>query len=444
MNMPYLSRRSMLALGAAAAGSVALSGCGGGGASNSGTASFWNFYGENPSGSAESEWMTKLISDWNANNDFQVSLKYMPAQTYLDGSTLQTAFTSGEGPDVFLLSPGDFLRYANGGVLRDLSDKLDNSVRADFTPGFLESRSDGDKLYAIPMDAEPLAIFYSPAAFEAGGLSEGDIPTTWEEFVAVAEKLTTDRQFGAMVDPAPSYYENFTWYPFLWQTGNDVFDADGKPAFDNPGSVQAMQLWQDLIYGGLAPKQAQGAGASEVNTNLGSGNVAMQQSGIWGIAQMAQNLPDFEYDVFPLPIPDGGTPTTIVGGWSFAVNAEGKDPDGAADFVTWALASQEKEQIQRLVDWTAGAKSNFPTRKSVLEAAEQQGKYEEAHMKKFVDEIYPTGVSEPRFPPEVYKPISDALQAVALEGKDAQEQVSAAQASLEKYMESYDGVKISY
>ena len=247
-----------------------------------------------------------------------------------------------------------------------------------------------------------------------------------------------------MVDPAPSYYENFTWYPFLWQTGNDVFDADGKPAFDNPGSVQAMQLWQDLIYGGLAPKQAQGAGASEVNTNLGSGNVAMQQSGIWGIAQMAQNLPDFEYDVFPLPIPDGGTPTTIVGGWSFAVNAEGKDPDGAADFVTWALASQEKEQIQRLVDWTAGAKSNFPTRKSVLEAAEQQGKYEEAHMKKFVDEIYPTGVSEPRFPPEVYKPISDALQAVALEGKDAQEQVSAAQASLEKYMESYDGVKISY
>src|SRR5699024_360466 len=75
------------------------------------------------------------------------------------------------------------------------SSHVSEELRADFTSGNLEARSDGDAIYAIPFDAEPLAMFYSVEAFEDAGLSEGDIPETWDQFLDIADKLTDDTRF---------------------------------------------------------------------------------------------------------------------------------------------------------------------------------------------------------------------------------------------------------
>lgn len=442
-----LTRRGVLKVGAASVtalgGLSTLNACSQGG-SDANEISLWNFFGPDPSGTPVSDWINDLVEDWNSTHDVKVAPRYIPVQTYMDGTTLQTAFTSGEGPDLFIISPGDFLRFANGGALLDLSAALSPDIRDDFAPGFLEARSVGDKIYAVPFDAEPLAMFYSISAFEKAGLSEGDLPKTWDQFLDVADKLTNDKQFGALIEPSPSYYQNFTWYPFVWQTGQDIFDKDGNPQFDNPGVRSALQFWQDLIKNGLAPRQAQGTGSNEANTNLGAGTVAMQLTGIWSIAQLEQNLPDFEYGVFQLPIPDGGTPQTDVGGWAMAANAQGKNTEAAAEFVAWAYASPDTSQVQRLVDWNTKAKSNLPTRKSVLQAARNTDLFKGDKFAYFVDEVYPTGRPEPRFPPEVYKPISDALQSCMMNGVNPGEAAEQAQQKLVDYMGTYNGVSIDY
>ncbi|WP_246868786.1 ABC transporter substrate-binding protein [Saccharopolyspora sp. ASAGF58] len=85
------------------------------------------------------------------------------------------------GPDVFLLSPGDFLRYYNGGALADLTPHLDPAVRADFLPQVLQTRLVDDRVYGLPMEIEPLALYYSETAFEQAGLAEGDLPRTWDD-----------------------------------------------------------------------------------------------------------------------------------------------------------------------------------------------------------------------------------------------------------------------
>ena len=432
------------ALGAtAAAGSLAACGSGSGGGGGS-SMSLWNFYGPDPAGSTSSDWIEGLAEDWNADHDVQLDLRYMPNKQYMDGTTLQTAFTSGEGPDLFFISPGDFLRYANGGALLDLSPAITDEMRSDFTPGSLEARSDGDSVLAVPFSAEPLAMFYSVEAFEKAGLSEGDIPETWDQFLDIAEKLTTPDMFGALMEPAPGYYQNFTWYPFVWQGGQEFFDDSGNPTFDTPAVHAALGFWQDLVENGLAPRQSQGTGANEVYTNLGAGTVAMQQSGIWGIAQMAENMPDFEYGVFHLPTPEGGERVTAVGGWAVAANAAGSNTDAAAEFVTWAYASDEPAQIERLVEWNTSAESNIPCRTSVIDAANEKGAYDDGALRYFVDEVNPTGRPEPRFPPEVYKPISDALQSAMLSGEDPAAAAGRAQEQLEEFISGYDGVPIDY
>ena len=446
---PRISRRQSFKLGAgalgAAAGAAALSSCGSNSSGSGGDAiSLWNFFGPDPEGSEVSTWFETLAKDWNASHDVQLDLRYIPNQTYMDGTTLQTAFTSGEGPDLFVISPGDFLRFGNGDALLDLSSHIPQELRDDFASGNLEARSNGDAVLALPFDAEPLAMFYSVAAFEEAGLSEGDLPETWDQFLDIADKLTTDSRFGALMEPAPGYYQNFTWYPFVWQSGSEFFDDAGNPTFDPPGGHGALQFWQDLVSNGLSPRQAQGTGANEVNANLGAGTVAMQQSGIWGVAQMAQNAPDVEYGIFHLPIPADGQRATDVGGWAMAANAAGKNPEAAAEFIVWAYGSSEPEQIDRLVGWNAGAKSNLPTRQSVVDAANEQGAYSDGALQYFVDEVYPTGRPEPRFPPEVYKPISDALQNCMLNSEAPATAAGRAQEQLENFMSGYDGIPIDY
>lgn len=440
-----MSRRGVLKAAAAtiAASSVmSLTGCGNSGTKKNDKAlTFWNFYGDNGEGTLESQWFIDLVEQWNENNATQINLRYIPVSQYMDGTTLQTAFTSGAGPDIFIISPGDFLRFANNDALLDLTDFIAAEARADFNPGVLASRMDDDRIFAVPMDAEPLGIYYSIEAFEKAGLSEADVPKTWDEMLNIADKLTTDKQFGMCIDTNPSYYQNFTWYPFMWQTGADVFDGN-RVVFDSSGTRDALNFWKELVHGGMAPKTPRGDGGADVPANLGAGFCAMQQSGIWGIAALEQNDVDTPYGVTHLPIPEGGKQVTDVGGWAFAANAKGANPEAAGQFIAWALAGTSDADKDRLLNWNTEAKSNLPTRESVIDLGVERGVWTDGPSKFFAQEIANTGRAEPRFPPEVYKPISDAIQAVVMNGEDPGVHTARAQSSIEQFMSNYNGIGI--
>jgi multiple sugar transport system substrate-binding protein len=444
-----LSRRSLLKTGGAlAAGAFAagplLSACGkSGGAGNSKELSFWNFYGPAPQANPQSKWFVDMVDQWNQNNDVKVKLRYIANADYINGSTLQTAFSSGSGPDIFLISPGDILRYYNGKVLADLTPQIGADVRSDFVKGVLDTRMVNDKIYAVPMEIEPLAMYYSLQAFESKGLSEGDIPKTWDDLLAVAGKLTGGNKFGVMFETLPGYYQNFTWYPFMWQGGGAAVEASGKKsAFDSDAVVNALRFWQETQKRGLAPKKALGTGGGDAPANLAAGYTAMQQTGIWAVSYLAQQTPNFKYDIFPLPSPAGGKYVTDGGGWAFAANAKGGNPDAAAKFIAWALASNSADSVERGRTWNTVAKTNLPPRTSVQKAAETHGAFQTGTMKKFAEQIVPGLRSEPRYPPEVYKAISDAIQSTQLSGADPKSAAAKASDAINTYLQSYQGAPI--
>ena len=70
------------------------------------TLSFWQFYA--PATGILSKWFEDCVKGWNATHDVKVELQFVPAQEYFGGSKLQTAFASGQGPDIFIISPGTF------------------------------------------------------------------------------------------------------------------------------------------------------------------------------------------------------------------------------------------------------------------------------------------------------------------------------------------------
>jgi multiple sugar transport system substrate-binding protein len=407
------------------------------------TLSFWQFYAPANPQSTESKWFEDCVKGWNATHDVKVELQFVPAQEYFGGSKLQTAFASGQGPDIFIISPGDFLRYYNGGVLVDLTSYMEDAAKKDFFPNVMGTRIVDEKIYGVPYDVVPHAIFYSLKAFEEAGLSESDIPKTWDQFLEIAHKLTKGDRFGCLFETAAGYYQAFTWYPFMWQGGGEIATPDGKhSAFASPATVQALKFWQDTIQQKVAPRNVLGGGGWDVIANLVSGFCAMENSASWGVGALRDQAKDFQYGVFPYPLPPNGQQRTVFGGWAIVANAKGKNPEEAAKFCVWAVGSMQDDCIQRVADWSTKASGLMTARKSALEKATTEGAYSSAPMKLFKDLTLLTGRSEPRVPPEVYKAISDTIQACQLGGADPLQAAEKGSQRIESFLSGYTGAPL--
>ena len=171
-----LNRRSLIKAGAGAAGGLGLFGPSAlplisrrSAAAQGDALKFWQFYA--PGGQvAEPGHVVRghCVAGWNAQNDQQVELVYVPNSDYMDGTKLPTAFAAGEGPDLFIISPGDFLRYYNGGVLQDLTPFMEQEAIDDFFPDVLATRMVDGKVFGLPMEVEPMAMYYEPRRLGRG------------------------------------------------------------------------------------------------------------------------------------------------------------------------------------------------------------------------------------------------------------------------------------
>lgn len=442
-NIPFatpISRRRLLEYGAAVAGAGFACTDRQRSSVSETTLRFLQFYAPGGEVAGQAQWFVDMVDQWNASNPRQIELEYVPVSEYLNGIKLAVSFASGQAPDLFILSPGDFLRYYNGGALADLTPYISQEAREDFPESVIASRMVDGRIYGVPMEVEPLAIFYSIRAFEEAGLDENDIPTSWAELLEVAGKLTNGNRFGILFETTPGYYQNFTWYPFMWQGGGEIQSADGTSAFESEATIQALRLWQNAVATGVAPRQGLGRGAGDTIANLASGYCAMQQCGIWAIAQMASNAPDFPYGVFRLPVPKDGSYVTVGGGWAFVANARSDNLDEAARFIAWALASMTDDSVKRLTDWCTVVKTNMPPRTSVLRAAHQA--FDANEMRVFSRDIYPGTRGEPRLPPAAYKIVSDAIQAAQLGGADPRRVAASASRQLDAFLAGYSGAPI--
>ena len=461
-----LSRRRFLSRGAALggsllAGSSLLAACGGGeGSSGAGGDSleFWQWYAPAKGGDylvqAQSDWFVKTVGEWNKRGQSQVKLNFIPISQYITGTQLQAAFSARKGPDIFVISPGDFLRYYNAGILYDMTDAL-GAGKQDFYASAMNTRTVDGRVYGIPMENEPVLMYYSVREFEKAGLSESDVPKTWDQLLDVGEKLRSRKQFGVIFETTPNVYQNFTWYPFMWQGGGNVVDESGtRAAFNSKGTVDALAFWQEAVQRRVAPTTVQGGGGGDLVANLASGYGSMAEMVTAGASFLDSGAKNFEYGVFPLPTPTAeADPITIMGGWAWCVNKNGRNPEAAAEFCSWAISGEES--VDRMVDWAFNAKRSLPTRKSVMQKAQEEGLFEK-------DEIMATGAfevmglkpddldsddtpfarGEPRFTPEVVKAVTDAIQAAQLKGEQPAAVAQRTHEQIDSLLSGYQGAPL--
>jgi multiple sugar transport system substrate-binding protein len=371
----------------------------------------------------------KYIKLWNQSHpDIEVIFETFPWGDYT-GTKLSSAFATGQGPDVFFISPGDLLRYVNAGLAQPLEKYLSTEEIKDFLPATIQSVKVSGHIFAIPLEMEPVAIFYNKKIFKDLGLQE---PKIWSELLDTAHKLRKGEKYGIIVDVAPGYYQNFTWYPFIWSAGGDVISKDWKRALmTSQSGVSALKLWGDFIKEDVAPKTLPGSGPDI--TMLGNGIADMMVCGFWGVKPLQADFPKYDFGVFPIPpIDNKHKSISVYGGWRLMVNAKSKNVEEAVKFAKWMGV----DQIDFPLEWCTVANSKFSPRKSVLKAGE---KYYSTPPNDIFSKVLQTARSEPAFPPEIVKAVSDAIQGVMFGGLDAKVAAKQAETSITDFLKNYKG-----
>lgn len=337
---PARRRRLLAPTALSAAGVLALAACGGGSGfdddsgstsdatSGDGGAGLSVLIGS--SGDAETDAVRAAVAAWSESSGTEATVQVASDLT----QELSQGFASGDPADVFYVTADYFQTYAANGSLYPYGDQLD--AADDFYPSLVDQFTYDDQLVCAPKDFSTLALLINNDAWTAAGLTDADIPTSWDELTEVAATLTTDDQVGLGFSG-----EYARIGVFLAQAGGTMVSADGTTAtVDSAENVEGLTYVQQMLQDGTAAYAAD-LGTGWGGEAFGTGKAAMTIEGNWITGAMTNDYPDVDYQVVELPAGPGGQGTLqFTNCWGVAADS-GQQSD-AVDLVNFLTAQDQQ------------------------------------------------------------------------------------------------------
>lgn len=180
------------------------------------------------------------------------------------------------------------------------------ALRQDFVG--VDSHVIDDKVYYIDYGFMTGLIFYNKKMWKDAGLTDSDIPTTWEQFREVAKRLTI--RDGDSFQQAGFNFNDSAYIMLLgkhYQSGYNLFDASGKAVQVDTDTVKADLAYLTDLY--TVDKVGSPDFGPVSQEAFGQGLSAMHYS--WGhlYSTMAKDYPDIEFATFQTPVAtEGQTP----------------------------------------------------------------------------------------------------------------------------------------
>ena len=273
------------------------------------------------SGDAETAAVNAAVAAWSeaAGTNAEVSVASDLNQQLAQG------FAAQKPADVFYLSTDALAGYASNGSLLAYGDNLAN--KDDFYPSLVSAFTyDGD-FYCAPKDFSTLQLLINTDLWAKAGLTDADIPTTWDELATVSATLTTDSQVGLSLG---SEYARLG--AFMAQAGGSLMNEDSTEATANsPENVAGLEYAQTLLNDGVM-SYASEIGAGWGGEAFGKQLSAMTIEGNWITGAMTNDFPDVNYTVAELPAgPEGKGTLQFTNCWGIA--ADSPNQTAALDLV---------------------------------------------------------------------------------------------------------------
>jgi multiple sugar transport system substrate-binding protein len=319
---------------AAASLTLALTACGSGFGSGSASAS------QTPgkpitiligsSGDAETTAVKDAVAAWSTKSGVQAVVR---TASNLNQELAQ-GFAAKTPPDVFYLSADAMAGYAANGSLLAYGDSLPN--KADFYDSLVKNFTYKDKLYCAPKDFSTLQLVINTDLWTAAGLTDADVPTTWDQLSTVAKKLTTGKQTGLVMGGEYARFGAF----MVAAGGNLTNDTSSQATANTPANIAALQYIKDNLAAGDF-KTAADVGAGWGGEAFGKGLGVMTVEGNWITGGLKSDYPNVKYKVVELPAGPAGKGTLqFTNCWGIA--ADSQNTEGAKSLVTALTATDQQ------------------------------------------------------------------------------------------------------
>ena len=153
--------------------------------------------------------------------------------------------------DLVTVWPHEARWWGENGLLLPLdrfSGAGESELNRDFFPTVLSQYRRDGALYALPVDAAPLMLFYDQEFFAIQGVPMPDATWDWDDLVRNAVKITTAKQDGSVARwGLVAHGEQVFWA--LWQNEASLVDMDTRQCrLPEPAAVEALQFVHDLLH----------------------------------------------------------------------------------------------------------------------------------------------------------------------------------------------------
>lgn len=294
----------------------------------------------------------KVADQFNKSQDkIEVEVMKIDHDTYV--TKLNAMATAGELPDTGIMSEAGVLKFAENGLLADISDMYGEDEAKPLDS--LAFKFEGNTV-AYSAANEVLNLWYNEdllaevAEKQNLDISEVTPPANaddawdWDTFVKTAQELTVDVNGKNALDPDfdPDNVDIYgctvntlPWQLEVWAKSNGAgyYSEDGKQCLiDDPATIEALQKIADLsnVYH-CAPPVSSAANALE--SSLGSKKVVMATDGAWNVGTYLGPNADYKYGVGVLPYMK--EKVTICTGGPNVVFATTKHPEEAMEWLKW-------------------------------------------------------------------------------------------------------------
>ena len=333
-----LSRRGLLALGAAAGVAPALAACGSGDSSGDGGTEIglWTWASE-----FEDAFAAAAAEYHQLHPEVTVKPRYWSFANY--APSLQAALTAKEEGDIFMPLVST-LALAEAGRTIDLRKALG----ADFLDGFFPSTNDEnvyqDGQYAVGWAAQTFGLFHNTTLMSQLGLMP---PETWDDLAAMAPQINAAGLVPMSIQGNPSNQLSDFMLPIITQITDDpqvVLDLDTHTAkgvsWDSEPVVQALTIVKQLTDAGVFSAGVLATDSDTANSTFTSGKAAMLFTGsffppVLQTTAPAEFLTQYGIAKTPTVEPGGKHWCANQAGYTWAVSSGSKHQDAAVDFLKY-------------------------------------------------------------------------------------------------------------
>ncbi|MFG2357883.1 ABC transporter substrate-binding protein [Streptomyces sp. NPDC048521] len=276
------------------------------------------------------------VDEWNATHD-RVKVRTEAVEFTDLLTTFMVRQAAGQGADIlhpYCLWNGQLVR---AGVLRPAPPEHAEEIRRGYGEAAVGSSSVDGEVYGYPTEVQTYALYYNKRLLREAGI-DGP-PRTWRELEETAYRTTRRDRYGntlvqgfglSTIDDSTTVGQTLA---LLNAAGGTFVSADGRStAIDSPAGRAVFDLEHRLV--------TRGASAPGVNVYKAfpSGQVAMVVSAGWWTGNLKELMGRAYGDVgvAPLPIPEAdGERATLSTGFMLGVNAAGRHPREAWEFLRW-------------------------------------------------------------------------------------------------------------